>query len=158
MEIKHVNMSNRDVDQIHRYEHDECQNSRRVTVVNVEGLKEGIVDSLKGLKIEFPQDMLGRSPQVQTVNIPQIFKEVQIQEVPKVIEQVRIERIEVPVIVKETEVKYIDRPVITEVVKFVDAQKTIVVTDYKNLPKWIFLSQAVFVALNLGLLVFLVLK
>lgn len=155
MNVIHKDMSSRDPDQINRYEHDEMTNSRRVSMVNIEGLREGIQESLKNMKIEFPQDKLN---QVQVVQVPQVFKEIHIQEVPKVIEQVRLERIEVPVIVKETEIQYIDRPIITEVVKFVETEKTVVVTDYKNLPKWIFLSQAVFATLNLGLLVFLVLK
>ena len=152
------NFTNRDPDQTIKYEHDESTNSKRVTVTNVHGLREGIIESLKGLKIEFPQEKLEKDLQVQTISIPTIIKETQLVEVIKYLPQIQIERVEVPVIIKETEIKYIDRPFIVESVKVIEIEKPVVITEFKDLPKGIFLSLGIFLTLNLGLLITLIRK
>lgn len=151
-------MTTLDVDQIHRYQYDEDINASRVSVVGIDGLKEGIIESLKGLKVEFPQEKWGQELQVQQIKVPEIIREYQTIEIPKVITEVRVERVEVPVIIKETEIKFVDRPVIVESVKIVEIEKPVYHTEYKELPKGIFLSLGLFLTLNLGLLIVLICK
>jgi hypothetical protein len=152
------NLTNLDVNQIQRYQYDEKANASRVKIVGIDGLKEGIIESLKGLKVEFPKEKWGQELQVQQIKVPEIIKEYQVIEIPKVITEIKVERIEVPVIIKETEIKFIDRPVILESVKIVEIEKPVYYTEYKELPKGIFLSLGLFLTLNLGLLIVLICK
>jgi len=120
----------RDPNQILSAEHDEDNNSKRVTIVAGEmpEFKMPIInmDNLKFpefLKVEVPVIVTQTEVKIVEVPVPVITKEVQVIETQVVVvdKEIQVLRVEVPIVIKEFEV--IEKPVI--------------ITEYKDVPKWI---------------------
>lgn len=120
----------RDPNQILSAEHNEDLNAKRVVIVGGEmpefKMPEINMDGLKWpefLKVDVPVIVTQKEIQIVEVPVPVITKEVQIVETQVVVvdKEIQVLRVEVPIIIKEFEV--IEKPVI--------------ITEYKDVPKWI---------------------
>ena len=131
-----MGMSNRDGSQIERFEHDEEKNAKRVIVVG--GLLGDVtldanvkMDKVEELLTELNKKESGKviiqETKVEKVEIPVIIKESVLEriEIPTIIIQKEIERVEIPVIVKETVVEKIEIPVIKEIKQSLEFPKII---------------------------------
>lgn len=128
----------RDGSQIERYEHDENVDAKRVIIVG--GLLGDIkldanvkMDKVEELLSELNKKESGKviiqESRIEKVEVPVIVKETSIErvEIPTIIlqKEVVIEKIEVPVIVKETVIQTIEIPVIKEIKQSLEFPKII---------------------------------
>lgn len=125
----------KDPNQIVCAEHNEDLNAKRVVIVGGEmpqfTMPEIKMPEIKMADFKFPEfvkvevPVIVQQKEIQVVEIPVqiVTKEVQIVETQVVVVQkeLQIEKIEVPTLVKEFEV----------------IEKSVIVTEYKDIPKWI---------------------
>jgi len=154
------NMSNRDSDQVTRFEHDEENNAKRVMLVGGEIFIP---------EIKFPENLKFDSKVIEIIKeVPVIVEKIVIKEVEKpiivekqvqVVQQVPVfkdniiyKEIQVPVIVKELEVKEIEKIVFVD--KYKEIDKPII--EYKQvLPTWaiaLLTSQAIGLIVSIALI------
>lgn len=120
---KNQNLSNFDPNQMANLAFDGKKDAFRVTVVDGIDIK---VDSISMPEFKFPEQK------------PVVIKETVIQEVQKVITEVKIEKIEIPVIVKEYEVITVEKPVIMTEVKIIEIEKPVIVKEIQVIEQKIY--------------------
>jgi hypothetical protein len=95
-------LSQLDPSQIVRHTFDEESESQRVSIVGGNVVLNADVKIPESKTIEIPK--IVTETRVERVEVPVIIKEIQVLEVPTIVTETRIERVEVPVIVKEIEI------------------------------------------------------
>ena len=121
--LKNARLTHFDPNQMANLAFDGGKDAFRVSVV------DGITVSVENLNI--PELKMGEQLKVQTIEVPNIIKEIEKVEVPVIIKE--IERVEVPVIIKEVEVITVEKPIIIPEIKIVEVEKPIIVKEIQYL-------------------------
>jgi hypothetical protein len=120
----------RDANQIVSAEHYEEHNAKRVYIVN------GEMPTINVPEIKIPEIKL---PEMQKIEVPVIVKEVQIEkiEVPVIVKEIEIKEVQSQVVVvdKQLQIERVEIPVVQKEIEVIE--KPVIITQYKDLPKWV---------------------
>lgn len=135
----------RDANQIVSAEHYEELDAKRVYIVN------GEMPTINIPEIKFPELKL---PEMQKIEVPVIIKEIQIEriEVPIVVKEIEIKEIQNQVVVvdKQLQIERVEIPVVQKEIEVIE--KPVIITQYRDLPKWVGIALMVQVLTSLLML------
>ena len=134
--MEKLKLTQRDTGQIHKNEHDEDLNARRVTIVgngmidleiDTSKVSEALTEAVRAIKFDRLTTTSHPNSKIEVVEVPvQVF-----------IPQIETKLIEIPVIVKEVQIIEVERPIITESVRIIEVEKPITIEKYvERLPAW----------------------
>jgi hypothetical protein len=137
-------MSNRDPNQIHQFEHDDKINARRVVVVGnelsldtaklSESLEKAVKEGLKGLsETDFSKSQAPAYTPIEiekTVFLPQM--DIKTVEIPVIVKETQFKEIEKPIFIDRIIEKIVEKPIFIDKVVTVETPVIIKEIEYKE--------------------------
>lgn len=153
MHKQHKPLSQLDPDQIVRYSYDDENRAQRVILVNEDGSGT--------MPLEVAQQVVQQAPaQLVTVEVPIIVKETEIKivEVPTIITQERVVKVETEKTIIQTELRVIEVPVIVKEIEFKEIEKTVFIEKsvIQTIPLWLKVCIVVHTFSFMGILIYLI--
>lgn len=135
-------LSQMDAQETWRHSFDEAQKAHRVAITGIESIN---LDADMGKTNELLAQLLENSNKSQKITVVNDQNQIQVIEIPKIVNETFIQKIEVPTIIKEFVPIEVTKIIIQEVIKEVDKPvyikeieiKTVEIPSQASFPQWL---------------------